>query len=381
MSKQRESAPGGEPGPRELDPALSEEQQPAEAPGGEPELPGPGPRQLYDLASLTKTLVTAPLALKHLDLELDRREQLSLGEHDSLPVTVVQLLSHSAGLPPWLPYAAAVGLQLQKVDGEGWNHALLRNGVRGTAVYSDVSFRLVNDLLEMELEEGGRSLYTPGGLFLYPWLEDSFALPVQMPPGPDRDAWSVAASHGLTDLAFPESHMSLPHDANARAGMRGHAGYAATARGFASVLHEWVDGGWPAKQAQNIAANPDGIVYGFGLHHAQPRYAAILSNVTRDVSGVVVGSFVEDENLADIHHIHQLPVQEDVCPEWWMHTGFAGCVLLVRPASPLVIGLVLNRLASDGSLLDLEGITSRRLELLTETLKRHTALQHTTTTT
>ena len=44
MSKQREKAAGGGPGPRELDRALSEEQQPAsKAPGGEPELPGPGP--------------------------------------------------------------------------------------------------------------------------------------------------------------------------------------------------------------------------------------------------------------------------------------------------------------------------------------------------
>lgn len=348
------------------------------APGGEP-----GPSQLYDLASLAKTLVTAPLALKHLDLELDRREQLDLGEFvDSLPVTVGQLLSHSAGLPPWLPYAAAVGPQLQMVEREGWNHALLRKGVRGTSIYSDVSFRLVNDLLEMELDEGG-SLYTPGGLFLHPWLEDSLALlPSQMPPGPDIDAWSVAALHGLTDLAFPESHTSLPHDGNARAGMRGHAGYAATARGFASVLREWVDGGWPVKQAQNIAANPDGIVYGYGLHHAQPLYAAVLSKVTRGVSGVVVGSLVEEENFADLHHNHQLSVEAlGVCPEWWMHTGFTGCVLMVRPASRLVIGLVCNRLASDGSLLDLEGITSRRLELLAATLARHTTLQETMTTT
>jgi len=48
MSKQCEKTAGGGPEPREIDSALSEEQQPAKAPGGEPELPetgpGPGPR-------------------------------------------------------------------------------------------------------------------------------------------------------------------------------------------------------------------------------------------------------------------------------------------------------------------------------------------------
>ena len=58
MSKQREKAAGGGPGPRELDRSLSEEQQPAKAPGGEPELPGPGsgPRRIPTELEMTEGL-------------------------------------------------------------------------------------------------------------------------------------------------------------------------------------------------------------------------------------------------------------------------------------------------------------------------------------
>ena len=60
-------------------------------------------RPFFDLASLAKPLVTAPLALALLDLDQDRREQLGFRDRKE-PLTVRQLLSHSAGLPPWLPY-------------------------------------------------------------------------------------------------------------------------------------------------------------------------------------------------------------------------------------------------------------------------------------
>jgi len=70
----------------------------------------------FDLASLTKPLVTAPLALAFLDLDADRRGQLGFRERKQ-PLTVRQLLSHSAGLPPWLPYT---GEPLPAQLGRGW---------------------------------------------------------------------------------------------------------------------------------------------------------------------------------------------------------------------------------------------------------------------
>jgi len=61
---------------------------------------------LFDLASLTKPLVTTPLALTYLDLDRDLRDLplLSGFRKQTWPLTARHLLSHTAGLPPWLPY-------------------------------------------------------------------------------------------------------------------------------------------------------------------------------------------------------------------------------------------------------------------------------------
>ena len=84
----------------------------------------------FDLASLAKPLVTAPLALRHLDLDRDRREQLGFRDRPS-PLTVRQLLSHQAGLPPWRPYTGeSLAVQLCRAAPA---HPLLRMPVEGQA--------------------------------------------------------------------------------------------------------------------------------------------------------------------------------------------------------------------------------------------------------
>ncbi|HEX9081221.1 MAG TPA: serine hydrolase domain-containing protein, partial [Holophagaceae bacterium] len=101
----------------------------------------------YDLASLAKPLVTAPLALAFLDLNADRR--WALGFHDrGTPLTVRQLLSHSSGLPPWRPFTGEpLARQLGRpVSG----HPLLRPATPEKATYSDLNYRLLAELLESE---------------------------------------------------------------------------------------------------------------------------------------------------------------------------------------------------------------------------------------
>ena len=60
---------------------------------------------LFDLASLTKPLVTTPLALQYLDLDRDLTDLPVLSDFrkQAWPLTARRLLSHTAGLPPWLP--------------------------------------------------------------------------------------------------------------------------------------------------------------------------------------------------------------------------------------------------------------------------------------
>lgn len=101
----------------------------------------------YDLASLAKPLVTAPLALACLDLDADRR--WALGFHDrETPLTVRQLLSHSSGLPPWRPFTdEPVAEQLRHPVPD---HPLLRPATPGLATYSDLNYRLLAELVERE---------------------------------------------------------------------------------------------------------------------------------------------------------------------------------------------------------------------------------------
>jgi len=334
--------------------------------------------RLYDLASLTKTLVTAPLALKHLEFSRDYSSELGLeGSY-----TLRELLSHTAGLPPWLPFSPGLRVsdqlrQLASID--VGSNALLKFGSRGVVSYSDVSFRLVCELLELKtgkkIFENAINEYGADSVLHHPWVvTDEDDLPVVLPDGPDKETWDIASSD-----PYPSRGRHLPHDANARAGMRGHAGFAVTVRGFENTLRQWASGGWPQLQAVDVAANSEGLIYGFGLHHAQPRYAHLLSKIGSDVDGVVVleqrpeheqGELAE--RTARLNAASTSTLTHTQAPDasgWWMHTGFAGCVVLVRPfprEKCLVIGILATRLGPGGELLDKDELVDRRLAILAD---------------
>ena len=182
----------------------------------------------FDLASLAKPLVTAPLALARLDLDRDRRGQLGFAERAE-PLTVRQLLSHSAGLPPWLPYTGEpLAGQLRRGFPEG-AHPKLRRSVPGVSCYSDLGYRLLAELLEQETGSGFTALgAASSGLAPAPWATP----PPYAPQGPDQEMWRLAEP----GVPFPARDPHLPNDANARAGMRGHAGFAASPELLAGCL-------------------------------------------------------------------------------------------------------------------------------------------------
>jgi CubicO group peptidase (beta-lactamase class C family) len=101
---------------------------------------------LYDLASLTKPLVTAFLAVYLLE-----KKQWRLGDEvrrffPTFPmhITLEQLLTHSAGLPPWHPF------YLYRPLADPAQIAALKNtAAPGTRVlYSDVGYILLRRMLE-----------------------------------------------------------------------------------------------------------------------------------------------------------------------------------------------------------------------------------------
>lgn len=311
---------------------------------------------LFDLASLTKCLVTAPLALWHLDLDQDRRRQLGFETREE-PLTVRQLLSHSAGLPPWLPYTGEpLAHQLARGFPVG-RHPLLREGQVGEALYSDLGYRLLAALLERETGREWRELgWELTGLTPAPWAD----APVALPQGPDLEAWHIVEP----SLEFPRQQTGLPNDANARAGMRGHAGFGAGPEQMRAWLTRWVAQGLPARMAQETARGADGSVWGLGLQrsHAGPgRYGQLLATLPQDLSGV----FVVTESGTDL--APEAPPLGDGFgkpTEFWMHFGFTGPALFLRPETNLILCLLLNRRGPRGELLDNEALRARRWAML-----------------
>lgn len=311
----------------------------------------------FDLASLAKPLVTAPLALAFLDLDADRRGQLGFLERRE-PLTVRQLLSHSAGLPPWLPYT---GEPLATQMRRGWplgEVPLLRVAEAGRATYSDLGYRLLAELLERETGISWKRLGAAfTGLSPAPWRRT----PPPMPAGPDEEAWLLAAP---PERRFPAAEPQLPHDGNARAGMPGHAGFGADATQLRAWLLRWVASSWPRRMAVPVAASVDGAHWGLGLQAALDgpgRFGRLLAKVPPGIGGVHV--------MVQPHSDLSAPAPSLEGPTgesggWWYHTGFTGPLLCIRPVDGCCIAILCHRLDPGGSLLDLEQLRSRRWELL-----------------
>jgi len=303
--------------------------------------------RFYDLASLAKPLVTAPLALAFLDLDADRR--WALGFHDrEMPLTARQLLSHSSGLPPWRPFTGEpVAQQLRR---EVAGHPLLRPATPGLATYSDLNYRLLAELLEAETGAPFAKLGATSGLSPAPWSTS----PAEVPDGPDAAAWLLA-----TESPLPARTPWLPHDANARAGMRGHAGFGATPAHLHAALTRWVAAGWPGRMTVETAPGEDGALWGLGLQVAYAgsgRFGQLLSNIQPGI-GIHV---LEDPTGAMPPSAPAIQSDPGPASDWWFHLGYTGPAVFYRPADGACLGLLLHRRGPDGALLDAESLRARR---------------------
>ncbi len=306
----------------------------------------------YDLASLAKPLVTAPLALAFLDLAADRRWVLGFHDRDT-PLTVRQLLSHTSGLPPWRPYTgASVAAQLRSPMRE--SHALLRPATPGLATYSDLNYRLLAELLEAETGVPFRLLGEATGLSPWPWR----TCPVEVPEGPDAKAWPLATAQSL-----PARLPDQPHDCNARAGMQGHAGFGTTPAQCKRVLERWVAAGWPARMALDPVPGEDGTSWGLGLqvaHTGPGRFGHLLASLPLGLGLHILES--SDEAAAPA--APPLNPAPGVPSGWWYHLGYTGPALFYRPADQSALVLLLHRRGPAGELLDAEALRARRWRAL-----------------
>ena len=307
--------------------------------------------RFYDLASLTKPLVTAPLALAFLDLDTDRR--WVLGFHDrETPLTVRQLLSHSSGLPPWRPFTGeSVAATLRR---EVRGHPLLRPATPGLATYSDLNYRLLAELLATETGTPFSHLGQALGLSPAPWL----VAPTEVPDGPDAAAWALA-----TEAPLPPRNPHLPQDANARAGMQGHAGFGTAAPQLREALARWIAAGWAERMAVDAAEGENDTRWGLGLQVAFSgggRFGQLLSKVPPGVGLQVI----EDASEAPPAPAPILKAEPGPASGWWFHLGYTGPALFYRPSDRTCIGLLLHRRGPGGSLMNAEALRARRWNAL-----------------
>jgi CubicO group peptidase (beta-lactamase class C family) len=292
---------------------------------------------LFDAASLTKVLATAPSVLKLAEegrIALDATlisyfPECAGGGKDA--ITIRHLLTHSSGLPSGLPARPAW-------HGDAAAHALACQQVVSHAPgtffrYSDINYVLLGQLVQkvsgMPLDEFARTrIYAPLHMrdtaFLPLRRAGSAALIAPTQKGREGDG----GAHG--DLAPGQLLQGVVHDPTARRmdGVAGSAGVFTTARDIARYARMLLQGGEldgvrvlsaESVRLMTTVQSPPGIeaLRGLGMDIDSP-YAVRPRGPL-----FPVGSYG--------------------------HTGFTGCVLWIDPASRAFYVLLSNRVYPDDS--------------------------------
>jgi CubicO group peptidase (beta-lactamase class C family) len=210
---------------------------------------------IFDLASLTKPLVTALLVATEVEagrLALSDPVAAHLAEFDrddKRHITLTHLLTHSSGLPKWVPLYASPGARGRVAEAIGALPLAYETGTR--VVYSDPNFVALGILLERATGERLDRLFAervarPLGLAWTGFRPDRSLLRriAASETGNEyerRMAGEAAAGYGgwRTDVVWGEVH-----DGNAHflGGVAGHAGLFGTAREAARVAEQFLPG-------------------------------------------------------------------------------------------------------------------------------------------
>lgn len=212
-------------------------------------------RSPFDLASLTKPLGTAALAMRFVGdgrLDLDRPVEEVLGRPvaGGAPVTARLLLSHASGLPAWRP----LHLEVVAHDAAVRRAAILRAAMdtppqvaAGTeAIYSDLNFLVLTAVLERiggaRLDALHRQAFPDCALHYRP-LERAAS---------DRRAASFVASEIDPRRGVLAGRVN-DENAWAMGGVAGHAGLFGTARAAAAFANGFVEAWHGAGAGAGIA--------------------------------------------------------------------------------------------------------------------------------
>ena len=292
------------------------------------------PDTVYDVASLTKAVVTSVLVMKQVErgaLALDEPVGQRLPEFEGAEraaVTVRHLLSHSAGLPAYRPYwqkAASAASERWAISLAAAREPL--DYKPGTlSVYSDLGFILLGWLLERVTELrldalAERDIFRPLDLSAAGFVNLS---------DPDARAHLLAErSVAATQQSAERGHVVLGEvdDMNAyvMGGISGHAGLFSDAEAVSSIagalVAAWKDAGPVTKDGRELIARDvvrefweparvPGSTWRLGWDGPAPRDSQAGTRLSRAAVG---------------------------------HLGFTGCSLWIDPDRETWIVLLANR--------------------------------------
>jgi CubicO group peptidase (beta-lactamase class C family) len=273
------------------------------------------PETIFDLASLTKVIVTTTVAMRHVDaglLDLDDPVARWIPEwrgHDRSAATVRDLLAHCSGLTAWLP------LFRDYRGRREYQHAIatlpLEYPPRAQAVYSDLGFILLGFILE----DAGHAPFSDQGGAL---MEE-----LQLEPLAFRPPVSWRARTAPTELDSWRGRLLVGevHDENcwALGGVAGHAGLfgsaAAVGRFAQLVLQTLKD------------AEAPGIVNVNTL-----RQFLVRSGIPRSSRALGWDTMLPTSSCGT-----------RMSAEAFGHTGFTGTSIWIDPARDVYVVLLTNR--------------------------------------
>ncbi len=282
---------------------------------------------IYDLASLTKPLVTvSSLLLLIQDGLLDLSHPLGtlLEETKDVPlgqVSLKDLLSHQSGLPAWRPFyqsfspTKSAGAEFLQQRQRGILEMILKEPVTrassSVCVYSDLGYILLGFVVE---RISGKTLdvFSHERIF-FPLQADTLVFGIQKGQGrvddliapTEEDPWRGSLLQGEV------------HDENAAAlgGVAGHAGLFGTAQAVGKVTNAWLDS-----------------------------YLGKPSIFQQDL----VRQFVEAQTGASWALGWDTPSQPSTSGQWFSpesfgHLGFTGTSIWIDPIRELEVILLSNR--------------------------------------
>jgi len=311
------------------------------------------PETRYDLASLTKPLVATSLFLlarrrKLLDLETRISEVLPESRGRAVgEVSVLQLLTHTGGLPAWDPLYALTG-----GDPTATLPTLLGLTPAGRpgedVVYSCPGFILFGMLLERVL---GRSLSESFAEFIAKplglaeelcYLPDSKDGPIAGGAATPTVERALLEERGrVEDVAFiPRPGSNLPDDGNSRflGGVSGNAGLFGTCRGVFELAAEYLPRNSRLFTEEEVALT----TVNFTLR---------LAGQSRGL-GWQLASTKGCSAGAALH------------PTAFGHTGFTGTSLWIDPTTELIAVLLTNRHHPEHRGIDLHPLRRRYHQLI-----------------